>query len=178
MGRVMAGRAGRIALDDDAGFSLVEVLVAAAILVIALAGTLQAMLGSMTTVRVARERQQAVAVANEVLERARTVASTSVAMRSGSAELPGSTVDPDGTGPIPAETVLHSTTGAITGSEFHFTAAPLTVRTWVTWYDDPTLTTSTQDLRRVTVTVTWPHDGRTETVRASTLVSAVPRGSL
>jgi hypothetical protein len=104
----------------------------------------------------------------------RTLPPSSVALRTGDPTVPASPTDPDGAGPMPAEAVVVTATGPITGAPYATTTGRHTVRTIVTWYDDP-VRVGAQDTRRVTTTVSWTTGSRTERVVASTLLSTVTR---
>jgi prepilin-type N-terminal cleavage/methylation domain-containing protein len=171
---VDAHRPGRPGGGADGGFSLVEVMVAVVLLLIVLGGMLNAMVGAIGSVRGSRDRQQAVALANEVLERARGLPVANLALRTSDA--PPAAADPDGPGPMGNEAAVATPTGLVTGPPFRRDADGFSTRTIVTWYDDP-LRPGSQNTRRVTATVTWTASGgRVETVRLSTLVSALARG--
>lgn len=63
---------------DDSGFTLVEVLVAMAVISTALLGLIFAQLQSLTTITVAKQRQQATALATQTMEQVRSLSYATV----------------------------------------------------------------------------------------------------
>lgn len=160
--------------EGEEGISLVEVMVAMLVLTVALLALLQGMAASLVSLRVAEARQQATAQVTAILEQARALDHAVLAMRLGDPVVPvGGTYDPDGSGPLAAEPVVQSSTGAVRGTPYQEDGSR-TVRTSVTQYDDPTLPAGTAQPRRVTVIATFG-PGNQE-VRQSSLVAESVRG--
>jgi prepilin-type N-terminal cleavage/methylation domain-containing protein len=63
---------------DDAGFTMVELIIAMVIIGGTLVGLLLFQVGSMQSSQTSRERQQATGLANQVVERVRTLAPTEI----------------------------------------------------------------------------------------------------
>lgn len=161
----------RLACDD--GISLVEVLVAMVVLVVAVLGLASAATSSLISLQDSRTRQRAAALATESLEFARSYDYSDVAMRTGDPLVPaGGQFSPnDGTANNPGsgEAIVQAAIGAVTGNSHNRSAEGLTLRTFVTQPSDPAL-------RRVTVVVEWTGRGSRREVRYSTLVSDASRG--
>jgi type II secretory pathway pseudopilin PulG len=174
MGRRVAARArtGRRPPGDEAGFGLVEVMVAAFVLMVALGALAHVVMNTMVSIGDSRQRQQATALANRALEEARGVPFERLAMRTGHATVPGTTYDPDGTGPLGAEPVIRTADGAIAVPPFHATSSNVSIATYVT---GPVA--GTTDGRRVTVRATWPRRALAPgELRLSTIVTPLDRG--
>lgn len=153
-------------LRGDAGASLVEVVVGLLVLGVGVSVVSTSFTGGMRSLYVSRQRDAATADASHALESARALPYARLALPSGT----GTTFDPDGPGPLPAESVHATSDGLISGPPYAHTPTPRTVRTQVT-LPDPT----DPKLRRVTVIVTWTHGDRQHEVRHGTLVADVPR---
>jgi type II secretory pathway pseudopilin PulG len=174
MGRRVATRArtARRPPGDEAGFGLVEVMVAAFVLMVALGALAHVVMNTMVSIGDSRQRQQATALANRALEEARGVPFERLAMRTGHATVPGTTYDPDGTGPLGAEPVIRTADGAIAVPPFHATSSNVSIATYVT---GPVA--GTTDGRRVTVRATWPRRALAPgELRLSTIVTPLDRG--
>src|SRR5919202_5832444 len=63
----------RIRLQDDSGFTIVEVMMAAVVLIVGLLGTLTMIDAAQSTTRTAKAREQATNLQRELIEAARTV---------------------------------------------------------------------------------------------------------
>jgi Tfp pilus assembly protein PilV len=164
-------RASRPQPGDESGLGLVEVMVAVFVLVVALSALAHVVMNAMISVGESRLNQQATAVANRALEQARALSFETLAMRTGHAAVT-TTYDPDGTGPLAAEPVIHTGAGAVVGTDFHGATQGVTIATYVT---GPVAGTSAG--RRVTVHATWPRArGGTGQLRLSTIVTPLDRG--
>src|SRR5919199_1594965 len=64
----------RIRLQDDSGFTIVEVMIAAVVLIVGLLGTLTMIDGAQSATRTTKAREQATNLQRELIEAARTVA--------------------------------------------------------------------------------------------------------
>lgn len=157
---------------DDAGLTLIEVMVAVMVLTASLLSVARVSATGLASLGDSRQRQQAVVLATRSLETARTYPYASLAMRT--AETPETTWDPDGAGALPAEQVVRTDTGSVTGASHQVTAGAgsQTLRTYVTWYDDPDVG-GAQNAKRVTTVVGWTAAGGVREVRMSTLVADV-----
>ncbi len=161
----------------EGGFGMVEVMASVMIMMVALLSLASVMGNSLRSLQSSRQRQTAVALATRSVESARTYGYTSLAMRSGTADVPGSPWDPDGTGSLAAEPVVATATGLVTGTPHFVTPATVAqprVATYVTWVDDPhSSMPSSSDAKRVTAVATWVNGGVTREVRISTLIADI-----
>ena len=181
---------------EDDGTTLIEVGVAALIMAVAITGVMGSMGSGLSLVGHSRQRSSAVAVAQERLERARNLPYAQVAIckstdpasrcyqqpvhqdaesnpdHSVTADVPpryqvdGSTTEP---------LLVDVTNGALAHIDDPFTlgTTEFSVYQYVTWFDDPSITGTTQDYKRVVVVVTWKfpvNSGPSHTVTESTFV--------
>lgn len=160
-------RANRLAPDE--GFTLVEVIVSMAILVIAVSALLTALVVTLQATTLGRANQQAGDVANAELEKIRSFSYPQVTLATGDSTLLGSST-------YAGELVAVATGGAVQPALTSFVADNRTyqVRRWVT--DSVTDASGTVTVRRVTVEVAFEANGVTHTRKASTLVTNTRRG--
>jgi hypothetical protein len=133
--------------DDERGFALVEVIVSAVIAVVAVIGLSY----SFSVGRVQIDRfevaRAALAVAQERMERLSILSASHALLVARGAYHPDS--------PIP----------------FQYKGAVGWIGWLVEWFDDPA-TSDTQDLKRVTVRITWTQNALNDTLRLSRLFPA------
>jgi type II secretory pathway pseudopilin PulG len=165
--------------------TLVEMLVALVVAGLILSAGAVGLMGAIGGLDYARENREAADLLTEVIEGARAADHAAVAVRAdaaGQAELaadPNLTgsgglrwLDPDGTGPLGAEEVLSSPTGAITlRRKLVRDGTPYTVRTYVT---EPA--GAIGSMRRVVAVVSWQRAAAVHTRRAATVVALTRRG--
>jgi hypothetical protein len=164
-------------LRDDAGVSLVEVMVAGFIMTIALVTMASVASGSLRSVSSSQGRQEATTAVTRALETARSLSYTELAMRSGE-YTDGVAFDWDGPTGSAAQEPVHATPeGTIRNGTFPYfeTRNGYTLTTIVTRYQperaDGEVVTDTA--RRVTAIATLPSGGE---VRQSTVVARAERG--
>ncbi|WP_299036582.1 prepilin-type N-terminal cleavage/methylation domain-containing protein [uncultured Pseudokineococcus sp.] len=134
--------------DVDAGFSLVEVMVAALVLAVGAAAVASVLIGALGLTRDNAQRVQAAGLMTAQLEAARARPVD---------DIPATTTSTT----TEAGTTYTTTTSAAWGTSGGGTDACV----------DATVLTAT---KRVVVTVTWPDMGTTEPVTGTTLVAATP----
>jgi len=176
--------------DDEAGITLVEVLVSIVILGIVLTAFFQVMAGNLQSLSDSRARQEASQLTTEVIELLRSFQPPEIAMFDdplmtdpdefvmtfSTVGCVAGQVDPDGDGPIGCEALRGTDGGAITsvlpwqGSR---PGSPITISTWAT---DATGTDVPPDSIRVTVTATYELTDGPQVVRRQALFSRVGRG--
>jgi Tfp pilus assembly protein PilV len=161
-------------VGGEAGLGLVEVMVAILVLTLGVLSLASGAVQSLASLGESRPRQQGTAAATRSLETVRSYSYELIALRNGQAPA-GTTFDPDGSGPLAAETAVRTLTGAVTADVHQATTAGVTVTTWVTAYDDPALS-GTSNARRVTAVASWTRGGVTKVVRESTVVGEAARG--
>lgn len=166
-------RSRRVTADSDQGFTLVEVVVAMAIVAFLLMGLLSASLSAVRAATSARIDQQAGDLVSSRIEELRSQPFSAIAMRPADVATdgsitgtPASWVVPNNVGP---EAVVTSSTGIVTPSIQQLppnsNGVVYTLKTYVTQVPgDATL-------RRVTVTADWQFNGTTRSRTASTIVS-------
>jgi type II secretory pathway pseudopilin PulG len=158
-------------LRDDAGFTLIEALVASIIAVIILAAFAGSMMSAFRGARLTHASQSATAVGVEHLEFARSLSWEELAMTFVPAESPhtgsGGTVLVAEEGGLTAdEPLVVSGSGAIAPLlEEGVDTTDYTVWQYVTDAGD--------GLRRVVVIITWEHGDATFSHRAATLIAEV-----
>lgn len=173
----------RLRASAETGLSLVELLVAFFVLSVAVLALASTAAASVTSLRVSRERQQATAAASAAIEDVRRLPYEEVAHRTGSVSAADDTqflgAAEDGAilfahDDMAEEPLAQASNGGV--DPHRWNSGPLTVRVFVTWYDDPD-TARTRDAKRITAIASWddPSGGSGE-VRQSTLVAPVDRG--
>ncbi len=176
----------RLAARSGDGFTLVEMMIALAVMALMFAGTALVLGSTLTGAAETRLKQHAVEAATEILEGTRAMDYASVATQNtadlaalnatGVAYIAGSpgayTFDPDGsTGPLLVEPLVISNSASIDPvQQLQRNGATFNVWTVVT---DPAGTTR---VKRVTTRVSWTQDGQTFSRRISTLVTETRRG--
>jgi type II secretory pathway pseudopilin PulG len=148
----------------DAGFSLIEQIIAMALIVGALLGLLSTLGAAAQGVTTSRQRTIAVSLAKQVIENLQGAAYTSVAM-----SLTGLTSDPLVSGTAP-NLVFESEPIVLGGTQPYRTTltevgTTFALRTFVT-----AVAVGGAGYRRVTVIVEWPSTSPTRTMRFSSLV--------
>lgn len=166
--------------DDDAGVSLVEMMVAVLVLsvgIIALAGSAFA---ALTANGDARNRQLAVDAMTGAIETTRSIAFDDLTMDEDDVSSSASTdpyvtvsggeflFDHDGDEADPAEPLVVESDGEL--PQYIILDDGRTVRTYVTWLD------GAQVSKRVTVVVTYDAGGTTRELRESTVIAEANRG--
>ena len=158
---------GTTSTTPDSGATLVEIIVSCLVLAVGLLLVFGVISGATQSLWHSKQRQLATAEASRVLEAARSLPYLDVAERSTTTTAP---YDPDGPdGVLAAEPVHQSASGAIAAAPYMAVTGSRTLTTHVT-RPQPA-----GPLRRVTAVVTWSINGSTREVRASTLISDVPR---
>ena len=179
-------RRARARRNEQSGFTLVELVVALALIAIVAVGFIASVSIGMRTVAVARQRQVASELASARLEHMRNVPFSQVALSSAATQSPdvtnpdywvssgGSTYDVNGDEPGGSESLIVDTDN---GDVLHI-EDPVTVGSTVmeiyqyaTWVDDPGIA-GTQDYRRLTVVIRYKAPavtGVNKLYRASTL---------
>ncbi len=178
-----SGRARAVASEE--GLTLIEVMIAVFVLAVAVLALASTAIASLTSLRTNRERSQATSATSAAIEEVRSLSYSEIAHPSG--EVTGST-DPDyvnGTDPAffahdgdEDEEIVTSASGEVSPHRWTSADGQLTVRIFVTWYDDDDPISATgRDAKRVTAIATWvdPQTGPGE-VRQSTVVAAASRG--
>jgi Tfp pilus assembly protein PilV len=170
---------------DERGSHLVEVAVAALVMSVAVIGVIGSMGSGMQLVGHARQRSSASAVAQERLERARSIPYERVATyeqptHNSDPDHPDNRVSTDNASYLvedgPTEPLIVDTVdGALKHLDDPFTLGntEFSVHQYVTWVDDATIA-GTQDYKRVIAIVTWKfpvQSGSTRRVFFSTFVS-------
>jgi len=163
--------------EGDAGLSVIEVVVSAGVLTVALLAVAGLLTNSLATLRDARGRQQATAAASRALESARGLDYQDLVMAT--ADAPLLTYDPDGPGPMAGETPTIDLTrpgGVVAGAPYWTVPQPeqggVSVETYVTSVPG----TGVPAARRVTAVATWPGRSQQRELRQSTVV-APPLGT-
>lgn len=175
--------------DDEAGMTLIEVLVAMFILTTAVVAIAAAAAQGLSVTRIARDRDAATAAASTQLEQMRSLPFDEVAH---AATVPssdpyidgtvcsGAAFDSDDGGSAPAEAIHVSPGGAITDALRVQTQGRITVHTYITGYHDPDATTGAcaTDGKRITVIATWsdPTGGEREVRQSTVLAETGGRG--
>jgi prepilin-type N-terminal cleavage/methylation domain-containing protein len=173
----------------EGGFTLVELVVALALIAIVATGFLTSVSLGFRTIAVARQRQTASELATKALEHLRDVPYANIYEDEVPVNNPdpthpdywvnGTTYDVNGSDPGGSEELILPGPGDPPGAVQHI-LDPVTVGSTVmelysyaTWVDDPTIA-GTQDYRRVTVVVRYKapsSNGVNQFLRASTLFS-------
>lgn len=185
-GEMVKGRTKRI-LRSEAGFGLVEAVAALMILSVVLISLSMSLMGSYRSLRTTRYREQAIGLASQTLESARSLTYAELVMNQSASTLASDTrfssctptggaayaMDPDGSGTkLGCENLVsapggdfdqHKRTKTLDGKAY-------TVYSYVTWHTVPG---TTGKAKLVTVIVQWDAVSRTESHRVSTLVSQV-----
>lgn len=178
---VEAGRGCRKRLSsDEGGFTLVEVMAAITILVVAVLAIAGVAAQSMRSTRLARDRQLATAAATAAMEEARAISYADLAVEATCAQAVAEGDYVSGT--CPGTPTLSSTgeelvlTTSSLGIDLEVVEGRFSVRTFVSWYDDATAS-GTRDAKRVTVSVTWDEvGGPARELAQSTIISESDRG--
>jgi prepilin-type N-terminal cleavage/methylation domain-containing protein len=177
---------------DERGFTLVEMMIAIAVMALMFAGAALVLGSTIGGAAESRLKHHAVEAATEILEGTRAIDYASVATQNITADIaalsasgtdyiaPKSgfsgqyTFDPDGAaGPLSAEDVVLTNSAAIDPVQvLQRNGAQFTVWTIVS---DPDSTSSVR-VKRVTTRISWVQDGRTYVRTASTLVTETRRG--
>ena len=170
---------------SDEGFSLVESVVALVIAGIVFSALASSTVAAILASLAGRQNQQATDFMTRELERARSLdfgalAHTAADVAGDSRLIScagGYCLDPDGAGPLSAE-ALHVNSGAglvphvTTPSAAEANNTAFTASTYVT----EVAGTDAEDVRRVTVFITWVNNGQTKTRSTSSLVAYTQRG--
>lgn len=172
--------------NDEEGFSLPEALmsmVLLAVIFLALASTVTAILSGLNR---ARRFQQATALGNQLIEETRDLTFDDIILDSTDPDLAGNpevvgtpeTYDPDRTGPLSAEEMVLSTTGAVLPHREIITldSVDYEIRRYVTWVDDTVQGGPDQDYKRFQVTIGWTLAGGTHEFTTSTFLTSARRG--
>lgn len=167
-------------LDGDAGLSLVEIIIAAFVLTVAILGLASAAISALRGLSDAQMRQQATALAAESLEVARSYDFDDLAMRDGDSSVPspGAAFDPlegaiDDLDPAgEGEDLLIDGDGAVRWQDGspHLEEGTFELRTYVTEPDDH------DGVLRVTALVEYTVPGGGREVRFSTFIADAERG--
>ena len=175
----------------EAGFSLVEVMVAFGVLVVLMSALAATAIGGYRALREARFFQQATALGNEAIEQLRDLTFDQLIMKASDvASDPATTAtctglvgtrfyDSDRTGPLKCELLVtaisgslvtpHVTTETVNGKVF-------TITRYIVWADDVTQGGINKSYKRVSIVVVWSHNGEARTFRTSTLMTSARRG--
>ncbi|MBW3663974.1 MAG: prepilin-type N-terminal cleavage/methylation domain-containing protein [Actinobacteria bacterium] len=150
--------------DAEDGLSLIEMMMAILILSVAIMALASAALASLQSLRVSRDRQNATQLASSVIEDARSLSWSTIALDAASYTGPAD---------FEGEPVLTSASGGVPPVVVE---GPLTATTYVTWVLAPDGSNPMSE-KRVTTIVTWddPAAGA-RTVREATLVAEARRG--
>ena len=159
---------------EEAGFSIVEVLMASVILAVGLLALASTAIPSVRALHVAEGRQAATAAATRNLEIVRQLPYDRLAMEDGT--FSAGTYDPDGDGPLGDELLAVDTDGAIVEALPYWgeTGEQITLETRVTlWCDSgpPCDTLGDEDGRRVTVTASWRTGNGDHSTRTSSIIA-------
>lgn len=188
LGRGTGGRKGRAVAAtaaDEAGFSMVESIVAITIAAMVFSGSALLLGQALKTTMFARQNQQAAEVVTAEIEALRALDYGALAMvasdLTGDAAVTGSppATDHDGSGPLTSEALALSATGAVNPHirTVSLNATDYTVTRYVSEVDVKADATSPQSLaKRVTVRVSWTSGGTVRERLASTLVARTRRG--
>jgi prepilin-type N-terminal cleavage/methylation domain-containing protein len=144
--------------DDEAGFSLIEVMIAMFIIGVGLAALASVAITSISSVRISRERQDAMQLASSILEDARSYDYGRLALDS-STYAGGATYEGREVHALSDGQVVHE-----------ITEGPLTANSWVTWTD------ASKTEKQVTAVVSWFDRGQNRQVIQSTRVAEARRG--
>jgi prepilin-type N-terminal cleavage/methylation domain-containing protein len=180
----------RLVAARNDGFTLVEMMIAIAIIAIMFTGAAIVLASTLSSAAQTRLKQHAVEAATEILEDARAIDYATVATQNVGADItqlvgegyisvksagPPATYsfDPDGpTGPLVAEDVVLASSSAIDPIQvLQRNGAQYTVRTIVT---DPDSTAT--PYKRVTTQVSWTQNGQTFKRHITSLISETRRG--
>jgi Flp pilus assembly pilin Flp len=158
-------------LRDDAGFTLIEALVASLIAVVIVAAFTGAMAAAFRGARLTHASQSATALGVEHLEFARSLSWEEIAMTYVPAESPhtgsgGTVLVAEQGGLTTNEVLVVSETGAITP----LIAEGVDTTDYTVWQY---VTDAGTGLRRVVVIITWAHGDATFSHRAATLIAEV-----
>lgn len=177
-------------VDDEAGFTLVEMLVALVIVTMVAGGFLAVLISTVGASRTSEARTTANQVAQDYLEKVVQAPWSSIGLYATDSGYQSTANNGEPTvtlttSPRPANVPSPLVTPpAINGVSY-------TVRTDITWQDDPSdglgaadANGSTQDIKHVVVTVSWTQSGATRTVvlddlRSPTAIEVAPsRGTV
>ena len=174
--------------DDEAGITLVEIIVSLFVLGLLLTTFFTVLIGGLGSLSESRARQTTSQVATEIIEELRRLSPSEIAMYNDPLDTTGpvfdpTTVscggvpgefDPDGPGPIGCEVVVTATQGAIRDeAPFQASVDAVDVVTIATAATGPGVP---DDTVRVTVVGTYAVANSTGEIRRSTLFSEVSRG--
>jgi len=168
-------------LRGEAGLSVMEVVVSAAILATSLLAVAGLLTTSLATLRDARDRQLATVAASRALESARALTFDDLVMASVDAP-PTGTFDPDGDAAgLTAEVVCHNlltdclrSSGAVVGDPYWSAVDALTLRTYVTWVPAASTGGVPGLAKRITAVATWHARAQDRELRQSTIVARPP----
>lgn len=175
--------------DDDTGMTLIELMIAMFVLAVAVMAIAATAATSLQSVRVARDRDLATSAASAALEAARAIPFEELGLNddniftgdslitSGEFAHDGSSFEALVITNAGIEPYICDPTTATGGCWFEYDTFGDRhhVATYVTWYDDPSVT-GTRNGKRVTVIAEWTDEGTTRTVRQSTIVAESTRG--
>lgn len=149
--------------EGDEGVSLVEALVAVLILSTAMLALVATAATSTVSLRLSRDRQQAVQTASAALEDVRSMRWTAVALAPIPA--PPASFEGETTVVLPSTSPLTPVAHVVTSPDGRFTTT-----TYITWAN------AEKTLKRVTAITSWSDRGQRREVRESTLVAIAERG--
>lgn len=179
-------------VDDEAGITLVEIMVSLLVLGLVLTAFFRVVTGGLESLSESRARQTTSQVSTEIIEELRRLSPSEIALRDDPAvegepgEIKATSFeclgtagefDPDGPGPLGCEVVVSNSQGAIVSdvdAPFQRVVDAVTVVTVPTLAD--TSTGIPDDTVRVTVVMEYELGGDAEVVRRSALFSEVSRG--
>ena len=175
--------------DDEAGITLVEIMLSLLLLGIVLTAFFAVITNSLRSLSDSRLRQTASQVSTELIEDLRVLSPSEIAMYNDpndgvGGDFDATTVscggntgsfDPDGDGPLGCETIVVDTFGAVTAAAPWQTTTTdgVTITTIATEVDDVDVPAGTV---RVTVVADYTLPNGSEQIRRSALFSEVPRG--
>lgn len=169
-------RHARLRFDDEAGISLIEVMMATFVLAVAILGLASVASASLVSLRISRDRQAATDAATSTLESMRLEQFGSVALLESDVSPLGSCDD------VTGEAYVTTTDPSLALPIEEAGLGPkgnITVRTRVTWVDegnDQDCADSERNFKRVRVTASWEDRGELRQLVEETVVAPAGRG--